>query len=295
MSPGPSLFTAAERARLDRLRIHRRRTMPGERQGDWRTGRIGAGGLFADHRDYVAGDDLRYVDWNVYGRLGHLVVKRFEAEENLNLLLCVDRSLSMDGAKAERARRLAGALGYIALAHLEHVRLAWLPSPASAPVSVHRGRERSARFLDELATTPAGGATDHNRDLAAVMSAVKGRGIALVLSDFYDPRESVAGLAKLRARGLEVAALHVLDVADVDLPVGASLRAEDRETGELIDVDVTPAFVERLHETWRRRAYLMERWCVSREIVYQRVDVGQTIWDCLRDLLARRLVVGAGA
>ncbi len=289
------LFTQAERARLDRLRIHRRRRLPGERHGDWRTARYGAGGLFADHRHYVPGDDLRYVDWNVYGRLGEMVVKRFEAEENLNLLLCIDRSLSMDGAKARRARRLAAALGYIALAHMEHVRLAWLPSPSSAPVHVFRGRDGAQKLLDELASVPVGGTTDHARDLRHVIAGTRQRSVAVVISDFYDPNTAIAGLGSLRARRFDVAALHVLDAADLALPEGTPVRALDRETGAAIDVDVTPELIEALHEAWRRRAYLMERWCVQREILYQRVDVGLSLWTTLRDMLARGVVAGVGA
>ncbi|MDJ0975926.1 MAG: DUF58 domain-containing protein [Planctomycetota bacterium] len=289
------LFTQAERARLDRLRIHRRRRMPGERHGDWRTARYGAGGLFADHRHYAPGDDLRYVDWNVYGRLGEMVVKRFEAEENLNLLLCVDRSLSMDGAKSRRARRVAAALGYIALAHMDHVRLAWLPSPTTAPVHVFRGRDGGTKLLEELARVPEGGMTDHARDLKPVISSTRQRSVAVLISDFYDPQTAVAGLGRLRARRFDVAALHVMDVADLDLPRGASVRALDRETGQAIDVDVTPELIDSLHEAWRRRAYLMERWCIQREILYQRVDVGLSLWETLSDMLARGVVAGVGA
>lgn len=295
MSTGEILFTTAERARLDRLRVQRRRRLPGERHGDWRAAKYGAGGLFADHRAYVPGDDLRYVDWNVYGRLGEMVVKRFEAEENLNLLLCIDRSLSMDGAKLRRAQRLAAALGYIALAHLDHVRVAWLPSPTVQPVQVFRGREGAAQLLTELGRVTPGGVTDHARDLRQVISTTKQRSVAVLISDFYDPQAVVAGLGRLRARRYDVAALHVLDAKDIELPVGAAVRALDRETGQVVDVDVTPELVVNLHEAWRRRTYLLERWCVQREILYQRVDVGRGLWQVLRDMLARGVVTGVGA
>lgn len=295
MSSHAPLFTPAERARLDRLRVQRRRRIPGERHGDWRAARYGAGGLFADHRHYAPGDDLRYVDWNVYGRLGELVVKRFEAEENLNLLLCIDRSMSMDGAKSYRARRLAAALGYIALAHLDHVRVAWMPSARAAPISLFRGREGAAQLIEEMERVPDGGATDHARDLHQVITATRQRCVAVVISDFFDPNTAVAGLGRLRARRFDVAALHVIDAADLELPARGAVRALDRESGLAIDVNVTPELVEKIHEAWRRRAYLMERWCLQREILYQRVDVGISLWDILRDMLARGIVAGVGA
>ena len=291
MSDQP-LLTEAELRGLDRLRITRRKPMPTDRPGDWRTGRVGSGVLFADHRDYVPGDDLRYVDWNVYARLGDLVVKRFETEENLELTLCVDRSLSMVGAKSRAARRLAAALGYIALGRLDHVRLAWLPTAGSLPVSTHRGKGRAGALIDALTTTPDDGTTAHGKDVARILSLTKRRGLAVVLSDFYEPANLVAGLAGLRARGMDVVALHVLDTDDVDLPLGDSLLAVDRETGAEVKIDVTASFLEALRATWHRRADSLERWCVQREILYQRLEVHTPLWDVLAEMLGRGITVG---
>lgn len=287
------LFTPGELARLERLRIRRRHTVRGEGRGDWRSSHYGTSGLFADHRGYVVGDDLRYVDWNVYGRLGELFVKRFEAEENVNLLLCVDRSESMEGLKFRAARRLAGALGYLALAHHDDVRLAWLPSRLDRPLSAWRGRGRVHALLGELARARVEGATDHVRDLGRIVGAIKGRGLAVLLSDFFDPAGAIRGLALLRSVGLEVGALHVVDPADADLPMGTSVTAVDRETGEQLALDVTPALRERLHKAWRAHAVGLERWCLGREIRYLQVDARRSLWDVLRDLLRPREGVGA--
>jgi uncharacterized protein (DUF58 family) len=220
------------------------------------------------------------------------MVKRFESEETLDLLLCVDRSLSMGPAKSRKARRLAGALGYIALAHLERVRLAWMPAVNALPVSVHAGRKRMSALLDELAGTPDGGATAHARDVARILGVTKRRGMAVVISDFYEPENAVAALAGLRSRGMDVVAVHVLERADVELPLGASLRAVDRETGGEVKIDVTRALLESLHATWLRRADMLERWCVPREILYQRIEVTASLWDVLGDLLGRGVRVG---
>jgi uncharacterized protein (DUF58 family) len=280
------LFTREELARLDRLRVRRRRQVLGEVGGEWRSVRTGSGSRFADHRAYVEGDDLRYVDWNVYGRLGDLVVKRFETEENLNLLLCVDRSLSMEGAKSLAARRIAGALGHVALAHMDFVRLTWLPPPDGALPTRVRGRGRSAALLDELARVPDAGPTDHGRALERAIGSTRRRGLAVLISDFYDPQGAIRGLARLGAHGLDVAAVHVLDAADLDLPAGASLTVVDRESGERLAVEVTADLLSRMHAAWRRRAEGLERWCLSREIAYHRVDASRPIWDSIGRLLA---------
>ena len=293
MSAETPLFTAAELRRLDRLRIRRRRPRASDQPGDWRSGRVGQGALFADHRDYVPGDDLRYVDWHVYARLGDLVVKRFEVEENLDLTLCIDRSLSMQGAKALAARRLAGALGYIALAHMDRVRLAWLPVHPRQPVTVHGGKGRGPALLDAIAAEPDEGRTAHAADVARILSTTERRGLAVVLSDFYDPENAVAALAGLVQRGMDVVAIHVLDAGDVDLRLGDSLRAVDRETGAEVKLDVTQAFLDSLRAAWQRRAESLERWCVGREVLYQRLDVSMSLWDVLAEMLGRGAAVGS--
>jgi len=286
------LLDAADLRRLDRLRIRRRRPSPSENPGDWRSGRVGSGVLFADHRDYVPGDDLRTVDWNVYARLGDLVVKRFEVEENLDLLLCIDRSLSMAGAKSWAARRLAAALGYIALAHLDRVRLAWLPVASPLPVTVHGGTLGASALLAAIQERAVEGQTAHGQDVGRILSVTKRRGLAVVFSDFYDAHNAVAALAGLRSQAMEVVSVHVLDGADVDLPLGESVWAVDRETRAEVKIDITEAFLETLHDSWHRRAESLQRWCLSHEVVYQRLEVGCSLWEVLAEMLGRGAAVG---
>lgn len=212
------LFAPEDLRRLERLRVPRRRTVRGEGRGEWRSLHWGTSGLFADHRPYAPGDDPRYVDWNVLGRLGELVVKRFEAEESLDLLLCVDRSLSMSGRKARKARRLAGALGYLALFHHDRVRLAWLPARGGPPLARFRGRARVRSFLAEVSAAPEEGTTDHVRDLVRLVATLRAKGRAVLVSDFFDPAGAIRGLSLLKAHGQEVGAIHVVDPEDAEIP-----------------------------------------------------------------------------
>jgi uncharacterized protein (DUF58 family) len=285
-----ALFTAADLRRLDRLAVLSRRRLRGEAAGERPTRRVGAGGEFADHRTYVPGDDLRYVDWNVWFRLGETVVKRFEAEDAVSILLCVDRSLSMAGRKGEEARRLAGAIAHVALRRRDGVALAWLPRVPERPVELFRDASRAPALFARLRETPGEGATAHVADLERILPAVPRRGPAVVLSDFFDPAGAVRGLARLTAHGFETTALQIVDAADVDLPVGESVRAVDRETGDAMELDVTPAFLEALHAAWRRRAERMRAWCLARQVGWQRVDVGRPMWDVLRDMIRAGVV-----
>jgi uncharacterized protein (DUF58 family) len=289
------LFDANDARRLDRLAWIARRPVRGEAQGERRSRRVGTGGEFADHRAYAPGDDPRTVDWHVYGRLGDLVVKRFEAEERIDLLLLVDRSASTAGAKAEAIRRVAGALAHVALRRRDTVRLAWLPAASERPLDPYRSPARLDALLETLVSTPVAGRTDHGEDLRRLLAAVPRRGPAVLVSDFYDAAGAVNGLSRLAARGFETTAVHVLDAADVDLPVGESLACVDRETGEVVDVDATPRFLEELRAAWRRRAERLHAWCVAHGVRRVGVDARRPFWDAVRDLARAGVLSGAGA
>ena len=292
MSPEP-LFSPADLRRLDRLALRTRRAIRGEWAGERKSRRAGTGGEFADHRTYVHGDDLRYVDWNVYFRLGDLVVKRFESEEDVRVLLAVDRSPSMGEAKAREARRLAGAIGHVALRRRDAVALAWLPLVPERPVEVFRGAARIPAFFQRLLDTPAAGPTAHAKDLERILSASPRRGPAILVSDFFDPAGAVTGLARLSAHGYETTALHVVDPLDVDLPAGESVRCIDRETGETLDLDVTESLRDSLFAAWRRRADRLRSWCVAREIGWQRIDVGRPFWDVVQEMIRSRGILAS--
>ena len=280
-----ALFTPADRARLDRLALRTRRTMRGEAVGERRSRRIGAGGEFADHRTYAPGDDLRYVDWNVYFRHGDLVVKRFETVETVDVLLLVDRSPSMEGSKALAARRLAGAIAHVALRRRDSVAAGWLPAIEDRPrIDSLRTPKRLEALFDDLASAPAGGTTNHARDVERGIAAVKRRGPAFLISDFFDPAGATTGLSRLVHHGFEATAVHVVDAKDAELPVGEAVRAVDRETGETVDVDVTPALAEAVHAAWRRRVERMRAWCGAHEVTYVRLDADRPLWDAVQDL-----------
>lgn len=284
--PGAALLTASERAWLARLALRPRRRLPGDPGGERRAGRLGQGALFAEHRAYTPGDDPRYVDWHVAARLGDLVVKRFEAEERLDLLLLVDRSTSMQGAKALTARRLAAALGHLALDHQDRVLLSWLPAAAPRPLTVYEGPQGAGRLLADLAEERVGGATNVADDVVRAGRRHRRRAQVAVLSDFFSASDPSLGLAGLAAMGHAVAALHVLDPADASLPVGAALTAVDAESGESLEVDVTPEVVESLGRAWRRRSDTLARWCVAHDASYLRVGVATPLSALLRGLLA---------
>jgi uncharacterized protein (DUF58 family) len=287
------ILSAGDLRRLDRLALLTRRRVRGDLPGERRSRRLGSGGEFADHRAYVPGDDLRYVDWNAYVRLGDLVVKRFEAVDSVRVLLVVDRSASMAGAKSLEARRLAAALAHVALRRRDTVTFAWLPSvPGRPPIEVLRDPARLRSLFESLVAVPDAGPTRHAPDLDRVVAAAGRPGPAVLVSDFFDPAGAVQGLSRLRAGGFDATAVHVLDPRDADLPVGESLRCVDRETGETLEIDVTSEVAEGVHAAWARRASRLRSWCTARSIGWVAADAGRPLWDVLRDLRRAGLVSG---
>jgi uncharacterized protein (DUF58 family) len=287
------ILSAGDLRRLDRLALLTRRRVRGDLPGERRSRRLGSGGEFADHRAYAPGDDLRYLDWNAYVRLGDLVVKRFEAVDSVRVLLVVDRSASMAGAKSLEGRRLAAALAHVALRRRDTVSFAWLPSvPGRPPVEVFRDPARLGPLFDALGATPDEGGTRHGPDLDRVVAAAGRPGPAVLVSDFFDPAGAVKGLSRLRAAGFETTAVHVLDPRDADLPVGESLRCVDRETGEVLDLDVTPEVADGVRAAWARRTGRLRAWCTARSIGWVGAGVGRALWDVLGDLRRAGLVSG---
>ncbi|MFM8979050.1 MAG: DUF58 domain-containing protein [Planctomycetia bacterium] len=279
-----SLLSPEERALLARLSLRPRRRLQGLAAGALRSGRLGQGLLFAEHRPYVPGDDPRYVDWHAAARLGEPLVKLFEREDDLELVLLVDRSPSMRGRKALQARRLAAALGTLALQEQGRVRLAWLPALGSARPALHAGRGAPASLQEALERAPEGGAAGWSALRQPLAAGGLRRSLVVLLSDFHDGAEALPVLRRLRASGHEVLALHVVDGADVDLPLGTAVEAVDAESGARVEVDVTPALLEALREGWQRRQRGLARDCRQAGVELVRVPAAAPLAQVLSAL-----------
>jgi len=144
------------------LTIRRSVRMSGLLRANRTSKRVGAGLEFADHRDYVPGDDLRYLDWNLYGRLGRLALRLFQEEEDLLLEVLVDASASMGvgrPAKLDLALQIGAALGYIGLANLDRVAVTALGEDQAPPLAPARGKGAILPILRTLEGVRASGRT----------------------------------------------------------------------------------------------------------------------------------------
>jgi uncharacterized protein (DUF58 family) len=279
-----ALLAAVFLAKLDRLALVARHARAGQTAGERRSTKRGTSVEFADYRDYARGDDLRRVDWNVYARLERPYVKLFEEEEDLAVRILLDGSGSMEwgsedaevGGRESKernkwlyARRLAAALGYVALTSGDRLAAANLKSQISnfkfGPV---RGRGHVLRFFDWLEEVRAEGTTDLNAALRSYAVSGGRAGLVVLISDLFSPAGYAEGLTALAARGHEVAILHVLSPDEVEPPLGGDLRLLDVETGESQEVTIDGG----MRTLYRRR---LEEWqdeiraiCRARDVHY---------------------------
>jgi uncharacterized protein (DUF58 family) len=233
--------------KLETLEIAVRRAARGQGRGIRRSRRVGAGLELADHRDYVPGDDLRYLDWNLYGRLDRRALRLFEEDEDMSVDVLVDASLSMgmgQPAKLDLALQLGAALAYVALANLDRVAVTALgEQPEGLPHQRGKGRILGVlRLFDQVAATG-------RRPLSAAVGAFlnrrtrRARGVVVVISDFYDPAGPRAALDLLRGHRLEPIAVQLTAPDELAPALRGDLRLRDVETGEAHDLTLSAGAV----------------------------------------------------
>jgi uncharacterized protein (DUF58 family) len=273
-------FTSEFLAQLERLTLASRRTFRGRVKGERRSPHKGQSVEFSDYRPYGIGDDLRYVDWNIFGRLDRLHVKLFVDEEDLCVHLLVDASSSMDfgrPTKLHYASRVAAALGFVGLVSLERVGVGVLREKVSEGWPPTRGRNQFVAMVDFLAGLRAGGATSLNHGLANYAMRAREPGLVVLFSDLLDPVGFEAGVRALLERRFEVHIVHVLTPEEVHPTLAGDLRLHDSETDELreitVDGDALRSYRQRLGQFLER----VEGFCRSAEIGYRRVTTEMPI------------------
>ena len=302
MANPQTLLDAALARRLERLSLVTRRRLTGQGQGDRRSRRKGSSLEFADYRHYVEGDDPARVDWNIFSRTETLFVRLYEEEEVLNLHILVDASRSMDWgepSKLRYARRIAAALGYIALNASNRLFVWPLTASTSAygPAWGRGGAAAMLNFIDEFkpaqSTTPSGfGAQPNPPDLEQALNTFTSRtgGLVVLISDLLSPTWERA-LSRLASRRSEAVVLHTLSPQELRPTLGGDVRLIDRESGAAVSVtlnnDAIRLYAQRL-EDWRRT---VESFCARHGMGYVPIDTAMPLETLVFDVLRRRGVV----
>lgn len=237
-------------ARIDNLELLARTVVEGFINGLHRSPYLGFSLDFAEHRQYMPGDDIRRLDWRVFARTDRFYVREYEAETNANFMVLLDRSRSMafgSGGitKLDYARYLAACLVYFASRQRDRVGFVGFDDDVRDYVPC------SAKHLDTILHTLDRIEADGRSDLAApilkVTDVARRKGIMVVISDFYEtPQAVVDALLKLRYRGHDVIAYQVLDPAEITFEMSQAANYRDMETGETI-----PVVPSKLRERYR--------------------------------------------
>jgi len=273
------LFDEAFLKRLELLQVAARRLFRGRQRAERKTRKVGSGLEFADHREYSPGDDIRYIDWTVWIRLRHALIRLFEEDEDLPIRVVVDVSDSMrtgDGAKLRYAMQIGAALAYVGLANLDRVGLTCASGKHHATLPAVRGKGRIFRVFEFLRTADRGGPTDIRAMCSRVAAQSRQPGLTVVLSDFYDLEGAFEGLNMLRFRKHEPVAVQVLDPMEAD-PRLTNLRGDvrlvDVEGGDAHDVTLSPRTLDAYAEAHRRFCEHLESSCRSRGIFLAQANI----------------------
>lgn len=249
------LFDSEFMKKLEYLSLVSRRVFRGQLLAQKRTKQMGGGIEFADHREYIAGDDLRYLDWNIYARHGDLLLKRFQEEQDLHVYLFVDCSRSMAFgdplAKFDFARQVCAALAYIALADLDRISVVAFSEKIIEVLPLMRGKNNVLsllRFLEKLETT--GGDTDLATVASNFLVRTQRTGLAIVISDFFDRRGFQQGIDLLRHRNYEPHLIQIHDPRDAQPEFLGDVELEDMESGELKKLTITERKLRQYREIY---------------------------------------------
>ena len=293
------MFDSAFLARLERLHLLSRRTFGGQSRAERRSHKLGSSLEFADYRPYVPGDDLRSIDWNIYGRSDKLFLKLFEEEEDLHIYLLVDASASMRWtardartdaplrpSKLDLARQLAGTLAYIGLANLDRVNLHYFSEGLGDDLGTARGKSHFHRVLAFLERLPAAaGQTSLLRSLRAFGQRTRRRGLVLILSDFFDARGYEEALNFLLYQQFEIQLIQLLDPAELHPRLQGDLRLTDSETQGVYEVTANDALVRAYEREVGTFLAGLETFCRRRQIGYRRATTDVPFEDFILKML----------
>jgi uncharacterized protein (DUF58 family) len=252
-SPKPSAKSSALidpqfMARLDQLDILSRKLLAGKMKGERRSKRRGQSVEFADYRNYTIGDDLRFIDWNVYARLDKLFLKLFMEEEDISLYILLDVSASCDFGEPNKAmyiKRVAAALGYIGLVNYNRVTIAAMADGIVAETGAMRGRRRVAQMIDFVGKLQPAGASHFAQSCKRFALANRHKGVCVVLSDFFVKEGFESGLRYVAGGKYDLFCVQILSPQEIDPDLNGDLKLRDIEDNDMAEVSITQPLMKQ--------------------------------------------------
>ncbi|NCF99374.1 MAG: DUF58 domain-containing protein [Planctomycetia bacterium] len=287
------LLDPATLARISGLIVRARMIVEGSITGLHRSPFHGSSVELAEHREYVPGDDIRHIDWKVFGRSDRFYIKQFEEETNLRVQLVMDASESMNygsGAmtKLEYARTLAAALAYLILGQQDAVGALVFDDKIRADAPISQSRSHLQDLVSVLSQESGKDTTDIGEVLGRVSDRLKRRCLIVLMTDLFDEPEGILhGLRRLRHAGHDVLVLHVMDPDELEFPFTRMTMFEGLEgmQDQLADPEaVREAYLAEVREFTRT----IRRDFRNSGIQYQLADCSRSFDQVLREALVRR-------
>jgi uncharacterized protein (DUF58 family) len=291
----PSTFAikASALAAVDDLSLVAKTVVEGFFDGLHRSPFLGYSTEFSAYRPYVQGDNLRYVDWKVWGRTEHFYVKQFEDDTNVRCHIFLDTSASMDfgegdANKFDYARTLAAVLSYLMVRQHDAPGLVVFGAQSRQAAPASSTRHHADEILSLLTHVQAGGQNSFDQELFQIAETITRRGFAVVISDFLGSADGGFELLKrLHGQGQEILVFHVMAPQELDLPYEGEFIMEDAESG--LEIPVHPEsfraeYKKRVEEFCER----VRKECINLEIEYQRLRTDEPLDLALMSYLEKR-------
>lgn len=284
------LFDEAFLKKLEYLHIVSKKLFSGQGRAERRTRKVGSGIEFADHREYAPGDDFRYIDWSILGRMDRVLLRLFEEEEDLYIYLLLDVSDSVrmgTPSKLHYGMQVAAALAYVGLANLDRVSIITLADGLRDRLPPARGKGRIFKVFEFLRGVSPGGKTELAGALRSFVHQNKRRGLAVLISDFYDPAGYQDAINVLRYNRFEPFLIQLYDAAEARPKLKGDLQLIDCETGEIREITVSARMLQLYAEEHERYCKELEEHCVTKQVPLFRADTRTPFDELILNIFRR--------
>ena len=292
-SASEPLLSSEMMAKLERMELVSRKIFRGRMKGERRSKRKGQSVEFADFRNYVAGDDLRFIDWNLFARMDRLYLKLFLEEEDLHFYTLIDDSLSMEFGEPTKfrvAKQIAASLAYIGLCRGDRISVSTF-SRSGSPVVV-RGRSSSHRLLGYLESAPCTDASPPMEEAVRRFCLKNtGKGIVVLITDLMSKTGYETALKMLVAREMDIYLLHILSPEELQPKLAGDLSLLDCEDSDRRDISVSASLLQRYEQTLNAFIEQARTFCNRRSITYVSIRSDQPIDPLVNEYLRTRGLV----
>lgn len=269
MNDTQSAFDSEFLKKLEYLYIVSKKIFAGRIKAERRSTRRGVSVEFADYRNYTAGDDFRYIDWNAFARLDELLLKLYEEREDLHIYFLVDVSHSMtygELPKLTYAKRVAAALAYIGLSNLDRIGITAFNTTDTHRLPTERGKGKIFNVLNFLDQVQGTGETDLEHAFHNFVHMTKRRGLVVLISDLFDPKGFTSGLNMLKFQKHDIFVIHIIDEKEAEPTLLGDYHLVDVETNQLRPVTINENHIKRYKALFKKYCDDLDRYCTQREI-----------------------------